>query len=105
MWITKRQKWTLVAGIASVIGVQVTEHLLASAYRLAKRKDPPFDPNFRDVSMKSAILWTAGVGALAGVSDILARRGAELAWRRVTGSKPPRARRRPKIRSRREAVV
>lgn len=105
MFLTKKQRWTLVAGAASVIGVQVTEHLAASIWRLAKRKDPPYDPNYRDVSWKAALLWTAGVGALAGISDIVARRGAELAWRRITGRKPPRPRRRPRVRSNRDVAT
>lgn len=96
MRLNKRHRWTLVAGLASIVGVQLTEQLVSSAWRLTKRKDPPYDPNFDDVSWRSAILWTAGVGALAGLSDLVARRGAELAWRRATGKKPPRPRRRPR---------
>jgi hypothetical protein len=96
MLLSKRHRWTLVAGLASIVGVQLTEQLLSSAWRLARRKDPPYDPGFDDVSWKSAIFWTAGVGALAGLSDLVARRGAGLAWYRATGTKPPRPRRRPR---------
>jgi uncharacterized protein DUF4235 len=99
MRITRHQRWTLVAGIASVIGVQVAERLLASSWRLARRKDPPYEPASKDGSWRTTLLWTAGVGALAGISDLAARRAAAVGWKRVTGKNPPRPRKRRRARS------
>ena len=92
MILSKRQRWTLMAGVAGMLGVQLAEQLMASSWRFARRKDPPFDPEYQNESWKAALLWTAGIGALAGVSDLMARRGAALVWTRATGSKPPRPR-------------
>jgi hypothetical protein len=77
-----------------MIGVQVAERLMATSWRVARRKEPPYDSGHQNVSWKSALLWTAGVGALAGISDLASRRGAAFAWKRVTGTNPPGPRRR-----------
>lgn len=100
-----RQRWALVAGLASIAAVQLTDYLVTTSWRVATLKDPPDDPSYSDAPWKLVLLWTAGVGALAGVSEIVARRGAELAWKRVTGGKPPRARRRRRMKSRRQALL
>ena len=101
----RQLRWALVAGLASIVAVQLTDYLMTTSWRVATLKDPPDDPNYSDAPWKHVLLWTAGVGALAGVSEILARRGAELAWKRVTGRKPPRPRRRPRLKSRRQALL
>jgi hypothetical protein len=101
----RQQRWALVAGLASIAAVQLTEYVMTTGWRVATLKDPPDDPNYEDAPWKLVLLWTAGVGALAGVSEIVARRGAEMAWKRVTGRKPPRPRRRPRAKSRRQALI
>lgn len=101
----RQQRWALVAGLASIAAVQLTDYIMTTGWRLTTLKDPPDDPNYSDAPWKLVLLWTAGVGAIAGVSEILARRGAELAWQRVTGHKPPRPRRRPRMKSRRQALL
>ena len=101
----QEQRWALVAGLASIAAVQLTDYITTRIWRVATLKDPPDDPNYSDAPWKLVLLWTAGVGALAGVSEILARRGAELAWKRVTGRTPPRPRRRPRMKSRKQALL
>jgi len=84
----------LAAGAASMLASQLTDQALTASWRAAARKDPPEDPGYSDVDWRAALLWTAAVGAIIGVSEMLARHGAEVAWRRVTGRRPPRPRRR-----------
>jgi len=97
--LSRKQQWYLLSGLASMIAAEVTDHLLTTAYRAIRRTDPPEDLHYLDVGWKQAVLWTAGVGALVGVTELLARQGADRAWRRLKRSKPPRRYRRPRYRS------
>ena len=103
--MNRKQRWTLVAGIAGMAAMQVTDYLLTTGWRVATLKHPPDDPNFADAPWKMVLLWAGVAGAFAAMSDMAGRRVAEVAWRRVTGRKPPRPRRRPRIKSRREALM
>lgn len=103
--LNKRQTWAVVAGVTGIAAAQVAEHLMTSSWRLAARRDPPRDPAYEDVDWRSAVLWTVSAGALAALTQMVARRGAGAAWKRVTGQKPPRPRRRKHIRSMRAALV
>jgi hypothetical protein len=89
MKLRKRQKWMLTAAAAGWIGARVTDAALAGTWRAATRKDPPDDPTHTDVGWRTALLWSAAAGAVVAVADVAARRGAAVAWRRVTGRKPP----------------
>jgi|KBSSwiStaDraftv2_1062776.scaffolds.fasta_scaffold1268842_1 hypothetical protein len=102
--LSKRQTWAMVAGVTGVAAAQVTEHLMTSSWRLAARRDPPADPAYEDVDWKSAVLWTVSAGAVAALTQMMARRGAGAVWKRVTGQTPPRTRRRKRLRSARAAV-
>jgi len=62
------------------------------------------DPAYEDVDWKSAVLWTVSAGAVAALTQMMARRGAGAVWKRVTGQTPPRTRRRKRLRSARAAV-
>jgi len=105
MFLNKRRRWALIAGVAGVAGAQLADHLLSSSWKLAAKKEPPDDPAYEDVPWTSAILWTTAAGAAAALSQLVARRGAGVAWKRLTGERPPQPRRRRRVRSRREAVA
>lgn len=94
--LKKQHRWMLTAAAAGWLGSRVTEAALAGTWRLATDRDPPDDPTHRDVNWRAALLWSAAAGAVVAVSDVFARRGAAAAWKRVTGRKPPRPRRRPR---------
>lgn len=98
--LTRRHRWLLVAGVATAVAEHLTDRVVRASWRLAARKDPPEDPALKDVKWTTALLWTAAAGAIVAVSEVVARHGAGLAWKRVTGRKPPRPRRRPRVRSR-----
>ena len=103
--LNSKQRWALLVTASSVIAAQLVEYLMSSSWRAATLKEPPDDPNYQDAPWGRVLLWTAAMGAAAGMADIVSRRGAELAWRRVTGKKPPRPKRRPRITSRRQALI
>jgi hypothetical protein len=105
MLLTKRRQWALAAGIAGAAAAQLTDHLMTSSWRLAARKDPPEDPAYDDVDWTSAIVWTVAAGAAGALTQMFARHGAGIAWKKLTGERPPRRRKRKRVRSRREAFV
>jgi Protein of unknown function (DUF4235) len=103
--LNSKQRWAVLVTASSIIAAQLVEYLMSSSWRAATLKEPPDDPNYQDAPWGRVLLWTAAMGAAAGMADIVSRRGSELAWRRVTGKKPPRPKRRPRITSRRAALV
>lgn len=105
MLLSRKQRFLLLSGLATAIAKEVTDRLLTKGYRAAARTEPPEDVHYSDVSWTSAVLWTAGVGALVGLTELFARHGADAAWRRLEHRKPPRRRRRPRYRSTREALA
>lgn len=92
--LNKRQRWAIVTGLAGAAGATVAEHLLSSGWRSVARRDPPDDPTADDVSWTSAIVWTAAAGIAIGLTQLIAKRGAAVAWTHATGRKPPKAKRR-----------
>jgi hypothetical protein len=92
MFLNKRQRWAVVTGVAGAVGAQVAEQLLTSSWRLAARKDPPADPLDENVSWRSAIIWTVAAASAVALMQLATRHGAAVAWKRVTGKKPPRPR-------------
>jgi len=94
--LTKRQKWALVAGAASLLASQLAEQLVSRSWEYATGKEPPEDPLYKDVSWPMALAFTAAFGAVVSVSEVLGRHGAALAWKRHTGRRPPQKLRRPR---------
>jgi hypothetical protein len=92
--LDKKQKWFLVAGAASMVASQLAEQAVSQSWRLATRKDPPEDPLYKDVSWKAALGFTAALGAVVAVSEVLGRRAAAAVWRKTTGKRPPQRLRR-----------
>ena len=89
--LTKRQRWALVTGIAGAAGAQLAEQLLSSGWRSVARRQPPDDPApDDDVHWTSAIIWMAAAGVAVGLTQLIAKRGAGLAWERATGDGPPK---------------
>ena len=105
MLLNKRRRWALVAGAAGAAAAQLTEHLLTSSWRLAASKDPPEDPVYEDVDWRSAVMWTVVAAATTALTQLVARQGAAVAWKRVTGERPPQPKKRPRVHSRREALA
>ena len=95
MRLTARQKWLVVAGAASALAAPLAERVLSGAWRHAMDDEPPVDLTGSDISWTEVLAWTAASAVVVGLAQVAARRSAALAWHRVTGSRPPRPRRRP----------
>ncbi|MHB1074181.1 MAG: DUF4235 domain-containing protein [Gemmatimonadaceae bacterium] len=52
------------------------------------------DPTSREVDLLTALAWAAAAGAVVGIAQVLAHRGAAALWTQAVGSRPPRKRRR-----------
>ena len=100
MHLTKRHKWTVVAGLASAVAAPLAERAAAAAWRGAAGEDPPVDVD-GDVDWGRALAWTATSALVVALAQVVARRGAGVLWARVTGSRPPLPRQRLKGRARR----
>lgn len=105
MLLNKRRRWVLFAGLSGALAAQAAERALTSSWRLATRKDPPKDPAYADVDWKSALVWTAAAGSAVALARLVSRYGAGVAWKRATGTRPPRRKRRRRIHSMREAFI
>ncbi|MEO6884901.1 MAG: DUF4235 domain-containing protein [Jatrophihabitantaceae bacterium] len=77
---------TIVVGIPVV---RVTKKLVARTWVAARPEDPPHTSKDRDAKWSDAIGFAAlsAVGVVA--AELLTRKGAETAWRQLTGSEPP----------------
>ena len=97
--LNKRQRWALVTGLAGAAGAQLAEHLLSSGWRSVARRDPPDDPApDDDVHWTSAIIWMAAAGIAVGLTQLVAKRSAAVAWTRATGDAPPKTKHRKRRR-------
>jgi hypothetical protein len=96
--ISKQQRWFFVAGLAGMAASHLTEQAVSASWRLAAGKDPPEDPSYRDVDWGSALLFAAATGAVVAVSEVLAVHAAGIGWKKTTGRRAPRPRRRSKHR-------
>ena len=105
MLLNKRRRWALVAGLSGAVAAQAAEQVLTSSWRLATRKDPPRDPAYDDVDWQSAVIWTVAAGSAVALARLVSHSGAGVAWKRVTGKRPPRRKRRRQIHSMREAFI
>ena len=85
--LSERNRWLLIAGEA-----------VSTSWRLAAGDEPPEDPNAREFTWTSALIFSAAAGAIIGVSELVARRGAGAAWKQATGKRPPRGRKKTKRR-------
>lgn len=64
-------------------------NLLRAGWRTVTDEDPPLNPSSLDTDWNEAIVWTVVTGVTAGLTRLVARRGAAATWRSVTGSLPP----------------
>jgi hypothetical protein len=98
--INEQQRWLIIAGLAGIAATRIAGEAVSTSWRIGAGEEPPEDPTARDLNWTSAILFTAAAGAVVGVAELLARRGAGAAWKEVTGKRPPRPRKKAKRRSR-----
>lgn len=88
--LTKRHRWMIVAGAASMAAAPLAERALAAAWRRVSGEEPPLDGEEHDVDWGRAVAWAASSALVVAVAQTVARRGAGAVWTQVTGSRPPR---------------
>jgi hypothetical protein len=94
--LTERHKWLAVATAASAMAAPLAERVLAAAWRRAAGEEPPADLVGSDIPWRRVLAWTAASAVVVGLAQVAARRSAALLWHEVTGTRPPRPRRRPR---------
>ena len=104
MLLKRRTQWMLLSALTGAAAARLAEYAVNTGWRLTARTDPPDDPADDDVDWKSAVIWTVSAASAVALSELVARQGLQAVWRRATGQKPPRRRRRKRIRSTRRAL-
>ena len=82
-------KWLAVAAGSAMIASFATRNLLRAGWRAFTDNDPPMNPASPDTEWAEALSWTVAAGLAAGVTRLVARRGAAAVWEGATGSRPP----------------
>jgi hypothetical protein len=77
------------AAVAIPVGRLVTKGT-TKIWATARRSDPPANPNDADTNWRDALIWSALAGLGAGVAQLLASKGADTAWRALTGKPSPK---------------
>ncbi len=95
----------IVSGLVGAAAARAAEYAMTAGWRVAARSDPPEDPSEDDVDWKSAVVWTVAAASAVALTELVAKQGAEVVWKRATGRRPPRGHRRKHIRSTREAML
>jgi hypothetical protein len=78
--------------ISIAIGIPVgilTRKTVEKVWLAARPEDPPRKPSQRGVTLADAVGWAALSGASMVVTEVLTRRGSEVAFRAITGNEPP----------------
>jgi hypothetical protein len=75
--------------IALPIGRVVTK-ATRKAWAAARPQNPPVNPREVDTNWKDAMVWAALTGVGTSVAQLLTTKGADTAWRALTGRPSPR---------------
>lgn len=82
-------KWIGLAAGSAMIASFATRNLLRAGWRAFADNDPPRNPASPDTEWSEAVTWTVAAGLAAGLTRLVARRGAAAVWKGTTGSRPP----------------
>lgn len=83
--------WSTFATLAAVVAAVATRKLAEVLWAGFGSGDVPDDPTDPDITWSQATGWALLAGAAAGMARVVGRRGAAVAWRRVTGNEAPPA--------------
>ena len=81
--------WKVAVGGAGVASAALVKKGLSFAWRGATRDGPPHDPSDPHTPWKDALLWTIASAVGIAIAQLVAQRGADAGWRKVTGQAPP----------------
>lgn len=88
-WGSEDTRWMVIGAASAALAGIAVRSALKAGWQLWRDEDPPNNPAAPDVSWKDALAWAGATGAAVAVARVLARRGAVVGWRRVTGRYPP----------------
>lgn len=84
---SRRTAWLLVGAGAAMVAGRLMDRGLAKGWHAWKDEEPPsFD---RGDSWSKALAWTALSAAAIGTAELMARRGADLGLKQLTGKRAP----------------
>lgn len=83
---SRKTTWLLVGAGAAMVAGRVVERGLEGGWRAAKNEDPPSE---RHDSWPAALAWAAMSAATVAAVELVARRGAYVGLRRLTGKRAP----------------
>jgi hypothetical protein len=86
---SRRTAWLLVSAGAAMVAGRLVERGLESGWRAVRDEDPPQRPWKRGESWPAALAWAAMSAATVGAVELLARRGAHIGLRQLTGKRMP----------------
>jgi Protein of unknown function (DUF4235) len=75
--------------VAGAAAAAASRRAMTALWRVSRHQDPPENPASRGVRWRDALIWSISLGVGAGVSRLVAARGAAAAWQVATGSRPP----------------
>lgn len=88
-FISRDNAWKAVAAGSAVLASVAMRQIVTSGWKAIKKNDPPVNPASPDTTWKEALAWTVATSVAIGLARLLAQRGADSLWTRVTGSTPP----------------
>lgn len=80
-------------GLSTIIAIPVGRVLsktTAKLWRKARPEDPPHDPHQVQTGWRDALIWALLTGLGSAVAQVLSTKGADTAWRAMTGRPSPR---------------
>ena len=86
---SRKTTWLLVGAGAAMVAGRLVERGLESGWRATRDEDPPERPWKRGESWPAALAWAALSAAAVGTVELIARRGAHLGLRQLTGKRIP----------------
>jgi hypothetical protein len=86
---SRRATWLLVGAGAAMVAGRLVERGLETGWRAVRDEDPPERPWKRGESWPAALAWAAMSAAAVSAVELLARRGAHLGLRQLTGKRMP----------------
>lgn len=84
---SRRTTWLLVGAGAAMVAGRLMERGLDSGWRAWKDEEPPAFK--RGDNWSQALAWTALSAAAVATAELVARRGAHLGLRQMTGKRAP----------------
>lgn len=72
---SKKIKWLVLSSGVAMAASFITRNVLAKGWNTATGEDPPLNPEDRKTGWSEAITWTVAVSVVAGLAQLVARRG------------------------------